>query len=186
MNKNEIERRLEAAEKQNIGLLDEIKYLKEQLAKVQEDEIPDLPNFKHGESYWTVFDNFALSDERTVFVRDATEYNMFHTEAYAQEFADKCKLIAMMLHCKWYLDRDYVPDWDNNDEEKFYVRFYHDSHEYATDVCWFASDVCVCFSTEENAKKCADWLNKQRSKPNEQEPKKLPDRAAQAVTEVLH
>lgn len=161
MDKNELERRLEEAENQNLGLMDEIKYLKEKLAEMQDEpEIPDFPEFASRETFW--FASLNLNGTNFGYAVDAIgdDYNSFHTKEMAQEFANKCKLIAMMLHCKWYLDRDYVPDWNNNDEGKFYVRFYHDSHEYATDVCRFASDVCVCFSTEENAQKCADWLNK--------------------------
>ena len=130
MDKNEIERRLEAAEKQNLGLLDEIKNLKAKLAvmKMQPD-IPDMPDFELNEKFYyldSVTDD--VEDSCHCGDIDAIDFNMFHTEEYAQEFAKKCKLIAMMLHCKWYLDRDYVPDWNNNDEGKFYVRFYHDSH----------------------------------------------------------
>lgn len=170
MDKNELERRLEAAEKQNLGLLDEIKNLKAKLAEMQDEpEIPDKPDFEMDEKfYYLNSETDDVEDSCYDGDIDAIDFNMFHPEEYAQEFRRKCKLIAMMLHCKWYLDRDYVPDWNNNDEGKFYVRFYHDSHEYSTDVCRFASDVCVCFSTEENAQKCADWLNK-HWKENENE-----------------
>lgn len=166
MDKSELERRLEAAEKQekqNIGLMDEIENLKAKLAEMQDEpEIPDMPVFHANETYWTMFPTLKRDKKRRVLPSDYVGecYNLFHTKEYADEFAKKCKLIAMMLHCKWYLDRDYVPDWSNNDDGKFYLRFYYDSHEFATDVCRFASDVCVCFSTEEKAQKCADWLNK--------------------------
>ena len=161
MTREELERRLVEAEKQSLGLLDEIKWLKEKLAEQDKQEIPYYPNFECGESYWTMFDNFALSDERTVFVRDAKEYNMFHTEAYAQEFSDKCKLIAMLLHCKWYVDRDYTPDWnnENQDEGKWQVFWSNMYKRY--EVCDWSSDEygSVFFSTEEKAQKCADWMN---------------------------
>lgn len=53
MDKKDIERRLEEAENQNLGLLDEIKYLKEQLAKAQEEqEIPDKPDFEMDEKFY--------------------------------------------------------------------------------------------------------------------------------------
>lgn len=159
MTREELERRLDEAEKQNLGLLDEIKWLKEKLAEQDKREIPDLPNFERGESYWTMFDNFALSDERTAYVRDATEYNMFHTEAYAQEFAEKCKLIAMLLHCKWYLDRDYTPDWENEAEEKWQV-FWSNTYKRYEVCCWESDEYGnAYFSTEEAAQKCADWMN---------------------------
>ncbi len=160
MDKKGFERRLEAAEKQNLGLLDEIKNLKEKLAEMQDEpEIPDLPNFKCGESYWTMFDNFALSDERTAFVRDATEYNMFHTEAYAQEFANKCKLIAMMLHCKWYLCYKHHPDFNDCDIQKWTVVFDYKKRKFTVEFSRTREWSTVYFDTEENAQKCADWLN---------------------------
>ena len=164
MTREELERRLEAAEKQNLGLLDEIKNLKAKLAEMQDEtEIPDFPKFKCGESYWTMYDNFVLSDERAAIIRarDATEYNMFHTEAYAQEFSDKCKLIAMLLHCKWYVDRDYIPDWNNKsqDEGKWQVFWSNMYKRY--EVCdWISEEYgSVFFSTEEAAQKCAEWMN---------------------------
>lgn len=53
MNKKDLERRLEAAEKQSLGLLDEIKNLKAQLAEMQDEpEIPDMPDFEDGKTYW--------------------------------------------------------------------------------------------------------------------------------------
>jgi hypothetical protein len=161
MTKEEIQRRLEAAEKQNLGLLDEIQNLKAKLAEMQDEpEIPDFPNFKCGESYWTMFDNFALSDERTAFVRDATECNMFHTEAYAQEFANKCKLIAMMLHCKWYLCCDHHSDFNDFDILKYAVVFDFNEEKFVIEYSRTREWSTIYFDTIENAQKCADWLNK--------------------------
>ena len=56
MDKQDLERRLEAAEKQNIGLMDEIKNLKAKLADMQDEpEIPDFPEFKEtGEETWHI------------------------------------------------------------------------------------------------------------------------------------
>lgn len=164
MDKNELERRLEAAEKQILGLLDEIKNLKEKLAEMQDEpEIPDMPVFHANETYWRMYPTLEhIKDSVLRFDYDGECYNLFHTKEYAQEFAKKCKLIAMMLHCKWYLDRDYVPDWNNHNEEKFHPLFNHDSHEFI--ACSYGSRFVdggwVFFSTVENAQKCADWLNK--------------------------
>ena len=145
MDKSDLERRLEAAEKQNIGLMDEIKNLKAKLAEMQDEpEIPDFPVFKNYENAF-----FCDSDEL---------YERFHTEEYAVEFAKKCKLIAMMLHCKWYLDRDYVPDWNNSDENKYYVFYNNFTNGFGVTVRTLSES--VAFSNEESARKCADWLNK--------------------------
>jgi len=171
MDKQDLERRLEAAEKQNIGLLDEIKNLKAQLAEMQDEpEIPDFPEFTIGDDYyphirWESIPRKctvdSLNKEYCKKPRTAEmNYFHFHSAEYYHSFENKCKLIAMMLHCKWYVDRDYTPDWDNEDEEKWMVFWSNTYKKY--EVCGWESDEygSVFFSTEENAQKCADWLNK--------------------------
>lgn len=163
MDKNELERRLEAAEKQNLGLLDEIKNLKAQLAEVRDEpEIPDMPVFHKNETYWRMYPTLEhIKSSVLQFDYDGECYNLFHTKEYADEFADKCKLIAMMLHCKWYVDRGFVADYENGRQVKWLV--YHDHHygKYmVTQNHNLQEQQDVYFSTEESAQKCAEWLNK--------------------------
>lgn len=147
MDKKDIERRLEAAEKQNLGLMDEIKNLKVKLAEMQDEpEIPDFPVFKNYENAF-----FCDSDEL---------YERFHTEEYAVEFAKKCKLIAMMLHCKWYCDKEIVTDFSDGSSEKWCVWYNHFLEEWSVDAQLTHESTTVYFTTEEAAKKCAEWLNK--------------------------
>jgi hypothetical protein len=166
MDKQDLERRLEAAEKQNLGLLDEIKNLKEKLAEKQDEpEIPDFPEFKYMRNVYQMDHEFDVMVETygcyegdgDFTVDGARLYNNFHNKEMAQEFAKKCKLIAMMLHCKWYLDRDYVPKWD--DSPSFCVYFSHLFNKFMVYKVRRHEDVTVYFSTEENAMKCAEWLN---------------------------
>lgn len=174
MDKNELERRLEAAEKQILGLLDEIKNLKAKLAEMQDEpEIPDFPEFVIGKDYYYSHirwksNPLRLSTERcdTKYCKKPgiveMDYFNFHSIEYYNCFEKKCKLIAMMLHCKWYLDRDYVPDWKNNEEYKYFV-FYNNNNnanEFGVTVRTTSDVGYVAFSTEEKARKCADWLNK--------------------------
>lgn len=163
----ELERRLEAAEKQNLGLLDEIKWLKEKLAEQDKQEIPDFPEFDFDDVVYELDECFDVMEEShgggkgdkdfTGF--DAQYYNDFHTPDYAHELRRRCLMIAMMLHCKWYLDRDYTPDWDNENEEKWQVFWSNVYKRY--EVCGWGSDEygSVYFSSEEAAQKCADWMN---------------------------
>lgn len=160
MDKKDLERRLEAAEKQNLGLLDEIKNLKEKLAEMQEEEIPDFPKFKEtGEEAWHINNVLEVSTPGSTMGK-VNDYNYFHSKEYADEFAKKCKLIAMMLHCKWYLCPDYVPDFTNSNEEKYYVYYDVCGEKYTTDWRCMTINNEVFFDTEESAQKCADWLNK--------------------------
>ena len=157
MTRDEFEKRLEAAEKQNLGLLDEIKNLKAQLAKVQEDEIPDLPDFNINDDFYIMTEDMEVSGD--AIIDPVSDYNYFHTKEYAQEFADKCKLIAMLLHCKWYLDRDYVPNWSEPLERKWQLYYDHDEKKMIVGA-YSHSDYGVVFSTGELAQKAADWINK--------------------------
>ena len=174
MDKKDLERRLEAAEKQMIGLQDEIANLKEKLDEVQDEpEIPDAPYFRSAEQWWYVESEGSLVESVTIHDSKRSEFNCFHSKEMAQEFADKCKLIAMMLHCKWHLCRDYKEDFEDA-EYKWYVHYTNNTIRFAT-AC-FATDYCVdndhgsvYFDTEENAQKCADWLNKHYLKENENE-----------------
>lgn len=159
MTKDELKTRLEAAEKQNLGLLDEIQNLKAQLAEMQDEpEIPDFPIFKPaGEEAWHI-NNILEVSTLGIASGHVCDFNYFHTEEYAKEFANKCKLIAMMLHCKWYLDRGYEPDWESN-SDKYNVGYNHTSKTFSVSNSKRFEDKMVCFSSYENAQKCADWLN---------------------------
>lgn len=169
MDKNELERRLEAAEKQTIGLLDEIKNLKEKLAKVlDEPEIPDFPEFARRETYWFASLNLNCVNFGYDVGTIGNDYNSFHTKEMAQELAKKCKLIAMMLHCKWYIDRDYVPDWKASDKWKYFVLYNNSKNTFEVTVATVSDTGTVTFSNLEAAQKCADWLNK-HWKENENE-----------------
>lgn len=159
MTREELEKRLESAEKQMIGLQDEIQNLKTKLAEAQdESEIPDFPVYSIEPLYFVHSDFSVIGNEFRVCAGIMRGFNAFHTKEYAQEFADKCNLIAMMLHCKWYVDRDYVPDWDNGDD-KFTVWYNHMDNEWTIDYQEIHETPSIYFSTEESAQKCADWLN---------------------------
>lgn len=162
MDKKDLERRLEAAEKQNLALLDEIKNLKEKLAEMQDEpEIPDAPDFEMDEKfYYLNSETDDVEDSCHDGDNDTIDFNMFHTEEYAQEFADKCKLIAMTLHCKWYLCPDYVPDFTDDREEKHYVYYDTCAKKYTSDWLTVSMHNDVLFDTKEHAEKAADWLNK--------------------------
>jgi hypothetical protein len=160
MDKKDLERRLEAAEKQNLGLLDEIKNLKEKLAEMQDEpEIPDMPSFFVNERYWCsdFADKFKVWGD-TFDDSINSDFSMFHTKEYADEFAKKCKIIAMMMHCKWYLCRNFKGDYScENDKWVLCYSGLDDKFIVANSIC--CDYGFVSFDTIENANKCADWLN---------------------------
>jgi hypothetical protein len=160
MTREELKKRLESAEKQMLGLQDEIQNLKEKLAEAQDEpEIPDFPVFCVEPLYFVNSRSEIVGDEyRTCTGIVAHGFNAFHSKEYAQEFADKCKLIAMMLHCKWYLCRGFKGDYSDSSDK--WVVYYG-----GLDDKFIATNSIHCdygfvpFDTMDNAQKCADWLN---------------------------
>ena len=171
MDKNELERRLDEAEKQNLGLIDEIKYLKAQLAKVQDEpEIPDFPEFMVGDDYYPHIRWESTPRKCTVDSLNKEyckkpwtaemNYFHFHSAEYYHSFESKCKLIAMMLHCKWYICRNHHSDFNNGDIQKWTVVFNYNEGKFTVEFSRMREWSTVYFDTEENAQKCAEWLNK--------------------------
>lgn len=154
---------LESVEKKLIDLQNDIANFKAKLDEVQDEEIPEFPVFNcNGEVSWHI--NNVLEVSTSGITSGHTEdYNYFHTEEMAQEFADKCKLIAMMMHCKWYIDRDYKPDWSDGGFKHF-VYYDNSQNKFVNDYVTSLNVETVFFSTEESAKKCADWLNERMMK----------------------
>lgn len=157
----EFENRLESVEKQALALQHDIQKFTAKLAEEQDEpEIPDAPVFCVEPLYFVHSDFSVIGSEFSVCTGIVHGgFNAFHTKEYAQEFADKCKLIAMMLHCKWYLDRDLVKDWDNYDD-KFTAWYNHADNEWTIDFQEIHETPSIYFSTEEAAQKCAEWMNK--------------------------
>ena len=156
MTKEELEVRLNAAEK-------EIADLKAKLNEAS--EIPDYPEFDcEDDVFYLSFDNSKVykSIRYTSSPFECLDYNRFHTKEYAKEFADICCETAMLLHCKWYVDRDYVPDWKNTKEPKYFL--YFDPKEDKYNVTYvlhtFVKYPMVFFSNKDAAQKAADWMNK--------------------------
>lgn len=160
MTREELEKRLESAEKQMIGLQDEIQNLKAKLAEAQDEpEIPDFPVYRHEPLYFVNSRSEIVGDEYKICTGIvAHDFNAFHSKEYAQEFADKCKLIAMMLHCKWYLCSGFKGDYSDSSDK--WVVYYG-----GLDDKFIATNSIHCdygfvpFDTMDNAQKCADWLN---------------------------
>lgn len=155
----ELEKQLEVAEKQMIGLQDKIQNLKAKLAEAQDEpEIPNFPVFDlYSEEFWWITNTLKVTHRRYT-DGQVEDYNYFHTKEYAQEFADKCKLLAMMLHCKWYLCRGFKGDYSDSSDK--WVVYYG-----GLDDKFIATNSIHCdygfvpFDTMDNAQKCADWLN---------------------------
>lgn len=94
---------------------------------------------------------------------DYNPYFQFLDARYADEAARLYKLICMQLAFKWCHDRDFVPDWNNWEQNagKFYLKYNRCTKEYSVFDAYSKESTVVYFSTPEIAHKCADWLNSQ-------------------------
>lgn len=87
-----------------------------------------------------------------------TDFNMLHTEGYAKRLMLAAKMIAMQLHCKWYIDRDFVPDWNDAHQHKYTVYYNHAAKKFCV-ASWETHErMDVAFSTRQAAEICAEWL----------------------------
>lgn len=167
---NDLDERIEAAEKKLEVLQACMDNVKQEIEELKKDkthgEIPDFPEFNCMDITYTLDSCLDVLQEEhgggtgdgDYTGDDAHFYNNFHSADYAHEFRRKCLLIAMMLHCKWYIDRDFIQDWRDKLERKWQLYYDHDAEKMVVGA-YSHSDFGVIFSTEENAQKCADWIN---------------------------
>lgn len=88
-------------------------------------------------------------------------HRLFKSEKYAEMYREKTQHIADLLHFKWLFDRDYEPDWRDENENKYTVWYCPDEKKFMIDITPRSEyRATVYFSTAELARKCADWLNR--------------------------
>ena len=167
MTKKELEEKIELYERQIMSLKNGIEKLKTELSKVVEDEIPDFPIFNNGDIIWYKDDGFKVVHYIKSETLKTKDYNNFHTEEYVKEYTEKSREIAMLLHCKWYIDRCYIPNWKDRDEIKYCVVYNHNKKSYVLDYFYDTKYPTVYFSTKQAAQKAADWMNEHYKRNNE-------------------
>lgn len=92
------------------------------------------------------------------YIDDFNPYGTYPTEGYAL-MAQKMKIFNdKLLAFKWCYDRDYQPDWNDIDEDKYFVALDHTDGRFEVDSYTTWSFPTVYFSSEVIAQKCADWL----------------------------
>ena len=95
---------------------------------------------------------------------DANEYNPYchyMTEEYVNKAAKIKKFNDMLMAFKWCYDKDYEPDWTQGEDAKYRVVYNFDTYpkRYYVDWSYMYNHNEICFSSEDIAQKCADWLN---------------------------
>lgn len=111
--------------------------------------VPELPE-PNKIGYW-VFFNGAHSHHGRHARANENDYNVFKTYGGAMRCAKAIRNFYALWQIKERVDPDFVPDWENGDEQKF-VLFWS-----TTEKCWYPSDwyndslPLPYFSSEEKA-----------------------------------
>lgn len=165
------QRQIDQYEREREEFKKERESLKKALKEAEKNEtrVPDNLRFRNGETYYSMattgatIDGEYKDDDYTDHTSLLTR-RLFKTREYAEIFAEKTQFIADCLHFKYLYDRDYEPNWDSEDEQKFYVYYNNRTKKYEGSFRTTYQVVeSVYFSTAELAKRCADWLNKERN-----------------------
>lgn len=149
----------EAEKKETLARIEAVeKELAELKAKVQSgDEVPDALEWDAAEKCWRVLSNgnvewYLVCDVGNAIIE---RRRLFKTEKYAQMFCEKTQFIADQLHFKWLYDRDFEPDWR---DEQWSISKDHDIYVPILSACERETD--IYFSNNAITQKCADWLNR--------------------------
>ncbi len=160
---NDIEKKLEALKAEFLGKLEELQKEAEEQKK-QEEPKPWKPAY--GQNYFALSGNFTAC-KCTNYGDHFEEFpisigNCFPTKERAEQVAEKIRLLLRLEQLHDMLCPDYVPDWENEDEHKFYL-FYDGKTGNWKYTYWSAFDFRVgeYFDTEKNAEKAAEILNKE-------------------------
>lgn len=142
----------------------EIKMLEGRIRFIQKHEVPDIPFFKGEDKFIAM----SADGSRTIciygreFVIDQIARNRrgFLSQEEFIEYKTKTQYIADMIHYKRYVEPDYIPNWDNMDETKWYIVYDHMTKDFRFIRCINIVPISsVIFSCKEYAEGCAKFLN---------------------------
>lgn len=96
-------------------------------------------------------------------------YHCYPTYGYA-ELAQKIKdFNDKLLAFKWCYDRDYEPDWNNYEQDKYSICYNRKCNKYDFDCNQYYNFNHVYFSSLKVAQQCCDWLNKEKKQEDDWE-----------------
>lgn len=157
---NDIEKKLEALKAE---FLEKLEAKETKIQKRQEKLKPWKPEV--GEKYFVAVEDGA---DVVQYCEDSIDEfnirfgNCFRTKERAEQVARKIRLLLRLEQLHDMLCPDYVPDYEDDDEVKFYVYFGHSRGRYdiSRSISWENPCMAV-FDTEKNAEKAAEILNKE-------------------------
>ena len=161
---NDIEKKLEALKSEFLGKLEELR--KEAEAQKEQEE-PKLWKPEHVEKYFSVGSSADVF--KYIYYNDYVDEpkilsgNYFHTEARAEQVAEKMRLLLRLEQLHDQLCPDYEPDWDGT--AKFLVAFDHTDGEMQAFFDRSSGEsTLVYFRDVVTAMEAAEILNKEMKK----------------------
>lgn len=149
-------------------LLQEINKLEEQIQalKIMVSENEKIWAPSNGEQYYTIGQDFNVSPQiwnnHPLDKQVYRAFNYFKTEERAEQVAKKLKRLLKLEHYHDMFCPDYVPDWDNEEELKYYVYFDNLVNKWDSDFAISVEDVDqVYFNSGEAAYEVCKLLNEE-------------------------
>ena len=76
----------------------------------------------------------------------------------------KCITFRKLLEVAEYINGDWKPDWDNQEQYKYVIAYNHTEKTFDTDYFRYLSENTVYFSSKENAKKVIEIIGEEELK----------------------
>ena len=97
---------------------------------------------------------------------DVTRHLSYTRAVYVakEEHKSKCVIFRKLLEVADYLNGDWKPDWNNQEQCKYIIRYNHISKQFSTDFYTYTGITPIVFSSRENALKAIEIIGEEELK----------------------
>ena len=173
MTTEEMSKKLEELKENIDKALAEVTEYEKLIQKLKEQEEPKFER-REGERYYTVGTNngkaecCGMTDNLPCDEMWYSNNNYFYTEERAQQVADKINFLLKLERLHDIYCPDYVPNWEDDEESKWYVYYDVRDKEYIVyNSTVIRKCIDVYFDSAKTAYKVCDILNKEREENDE-------------------
>lgn len=139
--------------------------------KVEEKKEPSIEDRWKPNSGNTYFAINGLIGKKFIWLNDISSnlyydsYNIWETEARAEEISNKTKLLWLMEQIYDILCPDYKPNWEDENEDKYGILFTAIKNRWQSYTFNGTCTFCAYFDTREHAEQACKILNDMGVKP---------------------
>ena len=112
----------------------------------------------------------AIWKDGKIIFEDITYYDISKKLPYNStvhtnvKYQSKCITFRKLLEVANYLNGDWKPDWNNQEQYKYVIAYNHTEKTFDTDYFRYLSENTVYFSSKENAKKAIEIIGEEELK----------------------